>query len=71
MANQHSLSILVFAILISSSFCLITFPRAAGHFGVCDSDTIEPTMIVVRLAQLPDPPDAHCFLMGLPISLVE
>ena len=59
------LSLLIFF----ASFCLIIFSRAAGHFGGCVSGAMKAEMTAARSTQLPDPPDAHCFLMGLLISL--
>lgn len=55
----------VFTVVLSSSFCLIIFLRATGHFGVCVSDTMKPSMIAIQWAQLPDPPGALGFLVEL------
>lgn len=52
-----------------SSFFRIT--GAAGHFGVSVSGTIKSRMMAIRLTYLSDLPDAHYFIMGLLISLVE
>lgn len=54
----------------SSLFCLVIFTRAAGNL-VVYSGHKKPRMIIIGLIQLPDPPDAHCLLMGLLISLME